>query len=303
MRLVLMNGGLGNQALQYIFLRWLEEKGGEPCVIDDLPFCGKNTAHNGYELEKIFSIRHTRLSELLDRDVVEEILNCLTRKDANGRRENLIHLFKGNGMELFPIQEGNCYTADYGYQGSIFSVPLNAFYPDVLRWTGDLYYYGYWINGRWFNDIKDIIVREFTFPLLPDEKNRAYMNEIKAAGDNSLAIHIRRGDFVTVGWALSCSFYANVLPEMRKRMGSPKIFVFSDDILWVKEHFSELGFLSTDEIIFVEGNMNGNNYIDMQLMAACRGMIIANSSFSYLAALLNRNPEKLIANPTEREIF
>jgi hypothetical protein len=37
--------------------------------------------------------------------------------------------------------------------------------------------------------------------------------------------------------------------------------------------------------------------MDMDLMSRCRGMILANSAFSYFAALYNRRPDKLIINP------
>lgn len=54
MRLVYMNGGLGNQIFQYVFFRWLEVETGESCIIDDTAFFGSNVPHNGYELERLF---------------------------------------------------------------------------------------------------------------------------------------------------------------------------------------------------------------------------------------------------------
>ena len=74
MRLVMMNGGLGNQAFQYIFMGYIEEHSGVPCIIDDLAFCREKVSHNGYELEKIFSLKPRRLSQMLSEDVVQEIL-------------------------------------------------------------------------------------------------------------------------------------------------------------------------------------------------------------------------------------
>lgn len=35
--------------------------------------------------------------------------------------------------------------------------------------------------------------------------------------------------------------------------------------------------------------MHGKNYLDLQLMTRCKAMIVSNSAFSYLAALLNPN--------------
>ena len=48
-KIVLMNGGLGNQICQYIFLRWLEINTGKKCLADDSAFCLAKPEHNGYE--------------------------------------------------------------------------------------------------------------------------------------------------------------------------------------------------------------------------------------------------------------
>lgn len=50
-------------------------------------------------------------------------------------------------------------------------------------------------------------------------------------------------------------------------------------------------------MIFIEGNKATDAYIDMQLMASCKHMILANSSFSSFASLLNLNPEKIVVIP------
>ena len=171
MRIVKMNGGLGNQLFQYIFMRYIEEKSGESCIIDDLDFCSDHVMHNGYEIEKVFSLKPTRLSEQLDRDVIDE-MRRLTAANAepNGKPESILSVFKSCGIDLFPIQEGNFFKDVFNYSGPIFSTPANEFYPDVLRCSGDLYYYGYWINAQWMASIINVILRELTFPPIPDAK-------------------------------------------------------------------------------------------------------------------------------------
>ena len=300
MRLVMMNGGLGNQAFQYIFMRYIEEKSGESCIIDDLAFCGKTVSHNGYELEKVFSIKHARLSELLDKDVIDEMLRLTAAPQEAGRKpEGILTVFKSCGIDLFPIQEGSCYQSVRNYSGPIFSAPLNGFCPDILRYTGNLYYYGYWINAQWFNAIRGTILEEFTFPSLSDVKNRTYLSQIRSAGPCSVAVHIRRGDFIDYGYLLPPEFYQAAVSSARNKVGKPVFFLFSDDTPWVKVHMDELGFLPSDECIFVEENTGGKNYIDMQLMKACRGMIIANSSFSYWGAVLGEKEGSVIVAPKQ----
>ena len=56
MKIQFLNGGLGNQAFQYIFARYYAlSHPGEVMYLDDSYFA-QNTVHNGYELEK--NLRH-----------------------------------------------------------------------------------------------------------------------------------------------------------------------------------------------------------------------------------------------------
>ena len=83
--------------------------------------------------------------------------------------------------------------------------------------------------------------------------------------------------------------------------GNWHLFVFSDDIVLCREHEHELGFGSFSEITYVEGNVQGKNYLDLQLMTKCQAMILSNSAFSYLAALLNP-ARKYTLNLSDREL-
>lgn len=62
MRIVLFNGGLGNQLFQYIFSKVIEKYSREECILDDSEFFVAKE-HNGYELEKVFGIKANLLSE------------------------------------------------------------------------------------------------------------------------------------------------------------------------------------------------------------------------------------------------
>ena len=80
MKVQFLNGGLANQAFQYIFAKYYELAfPGEVMYMDDSYFA-INTVHNGYELEKVFGVKPHFLSECFDRDIWEYIKNLEKHK-------------------------------------------------------------------------------------------------------------------------------------------------------------------------------------------------------------------------------
>ena len=67
--------------------------------------------------------------------------------------------------------------------------------------------------------------------------------------------------------------------------------MFSDEIEWIQKNF-DLG-----SIRLVNWNSDNKSFLDMQLMSLCKHQIIANSTFSWWAAWLNQNPDKIVIMP------
>ena len=291
MKIIYMNGGLGNQLFQYIFFRCLTESQEDFCAIDDSFFFYK-FQHNGYELEKIFNVKPYKLSQYFEPDVWEYLINC-TRDGTH-----LCNILRSNGMDITMLLEcgGNNYKGDY------FNTPPNQYNPKILKLNDNIYYHGYWINRDWYKSIENLIDKELVFPEITDAENKKLLNVIVTT--NSIGVHIRRGDFLTLGWALSTEFYFQAVKRIKQMVEKPVFILFSDDLNWCLEHREELGFDSyKDTIIAAEGNTQGNNYIDMQLMSLCKHLIIANSAFSYFAALINKNAEKIVFNPVNTRLI
>jgi len=94
---------------------------------------------------------------------------------------------------------------------------------------------------------------------------------------------------------MSCSldieYYLDAMALVNERVSDPHYFIFSDDIEWARENIKE------SRTMFIDWNTGPNSFVDMQLMSLCRHNIIANSSFSWWSAWLNRNPSKLVIAP------
>lgn len=292
MRIQYLNGGLANQVFQYIFYRYaqLEKPGEDVWFLDDSFFFFKKE-HNGYELEKVFGLKPNLLSRQFEPKVWEMFIE--NRKNGIGTAQTMKNL----GFDIAMVSEAANYKKDNSFWGQVYTIPCNEYYPEILDVSGEiLYYFGYWINKGWFRKYQHIFWEELSFPAISDEKNLAYASQIK----NSLScgIHIRCGDFISYGWALPPEYYHNCVKNIVAERPEVTFFVFSDDISYVREHEEAFGLSLAKGVVYVEGNVEGENYRDMQLLSMCRGMIMSNSSFCYLAALLNRNLE-FYFNPVE----
>jgi Glycosyl transferase family 11 len=111
----------------------------------------------------------------------------------------------------------------------------------------------------------------------------------------SVSLHVRRGDYVTLGDHGLCdqAYYEAALARITEGLeGEPTVFVFSDDPLWARDNLP----LPFNKVV-VDFNGPETDFEDMRLMSLCRHNIIANSSFSWWAAWLNANPGRRVAGP------
>lgn len=157
--------------------------------------------------------------------------------------------------------------------------------PDILRkYNEDVFLYGYWQSYKYFEDIRDILLKEFT-PKAPVVLNKDKL---------TIGIHVRRGDFYTInkdvhGLDLS-NYYKKSIEYMINKYKDFNLYIFSDDITWCKSNL-KIG----SNIKYMENNTNIN---DLFLMAQCDHLITANSTFSWWAAWLNTNLNKTICTPS-----
>ncbi len=295
LKIEFLNGGLANQAFQYIFARHFElSHPGEIMYMDDSYFA-LNTVHNGYELEKVFGITPHMLSEAFDTDVWDYMLSM----KKNGF--SIPQILKDNGIDIDMITEYGIGFEKYNpFDGNIYLGKTKMYDPQVQEFERNTYFHGYWLNCGWFKKFRKQFLEEFTFPRLTDETNRRLMDRI--LNEKSVSIHIRRGDYVKRNAAYEAEVYEKMITSyMEHSDGNAVLYVFSDDMSWCKKNRESMAFHKFRDVVFVEGNTGANSYIDMQLMSNCQDMIVGNSAFVFLAALLNRR-KRVVINFSDREI-
>lgn len=151
------------------------------------------------------------------------------------------------------------------------------------------YFSGYYFDLSYYDDIKKVLQKEFCLrtPIKLSKTLRYIMRN-----KNTVSVHIRKGDFTRLSFDISHkNYYPNAINLIKEKVENPIFLIFSDDIDWVKNnmiidgdkiYISELGFYDYEELI---------------IMKHCLHNIIANSTFSYWAAYLNSNADKIVICP------
>lgn len=171
-----------------------------------------------------------------------------------------------------------------------------GFTHEFLTIPDNSYIDGYWGSEKYFLDIADTIRKEFTLKNKPDKTNSELIRYINNC--NSVSVHVRRSDYVkdkrTHDFHGVCGldYYRKAATLVSKKMHHPVYFVFSDDPVWCKTNL-RLNY----PITYVTHNLETKDYEDMKLMSMCKHNIIANSSFSWWGAWLNKNPNKIVIAP------
>ena len=168
----------------------------------------------------------------------------------------------------------------------------------IYNCKGSIYLDGFFHSEKYFLDYENEIRKDLTLVNPMGLKSKEVSDKIKNI-NNSVSLHVRRGDYVTEKTTNkhhgTCSpeYYSKALDYIVSKIGNDiNIFVFSDDIEWVKVNMPlkyNCTYVSSPEI---------RDYEELVLMSKCKNNIIANSSFSWWGAWLNQNRDKIVVTPS-----
>lgn len=264
-------GGLGNQMFQYAAGRSLALARALPLRLDVSGFVGYGL-HQGFELQRVFCCN----AQVATPEDVRKILGW--RATPVVRR-----ILARPGLAAL--------------RGKAFVVePHFHYWADICNVPTPCYLMGYWQSERYYVDVEQTIRSDFTFQQPMNGRNQQLAEEI--SGVNAVSLHVRRGDYAnnlrTNATHGLCppNYYEAAIRYIAERIEAPHFFVFSDDMEWVRCNLP-IQFPCT----YVDHNRGTESFNDMRLMSLCRHHIIANSTFSWWGAWLNRRTDKIVIAP------
>lgn len=270
MKIVQLNGGLGNQMFQYAFALSLKNKFQHEKILIDPNIYMLSKIHTGFEINKLFNL------EIKNSSIIQQIRLFYPFWNYKSFKFVKDYLPLRNKV-LFETQDG-CYDKSY------------------KEIAGSAYYIGFWQSEKYFFEIRENLLETFKFP--PEKNTKNLSLKEKIFGKNYVSIHIRRGDYLNyINTQDIChiNYYKESIEIIMKLINPDGFIIFSDDINWCKQKIIPL--LCNNNYILVDWNQNQNSFRDMELMSYCKHNIIANSTFSWWGAWLNKNKKKIVIAP------
>lgn len=161
--------------------------------------------------------------------------------------------------------------------------------------TSNCIFIGSWQCEKYFKDIESEVRKSFSFRPFKDKKNIQF--SIKMKSENSVALHIRKGKDYTTEFLFqnTCTveYYSKAIAYIKDHVENPVFYIFTDNPSWVSHNIKNLDYTLVDW----NPTKGIDNYLDMQLMSYAKHNIISNSTYSWWAAWLNENPNKIVVAP------
>jgi hypothetical protein len=272
-------GGLGNQMFQYAAGKALAERHGVPLALDISAF--RNYAQRDFLLDRLSVPEADQVRAF--KSIAEKSPENFTRSLWKQRVDRVLARAGLPKITASPNQ---------------YREPHFHYDPTFERLGPKTSLFGYFQSERYFSPIAENLRDCF----LPREPFSAAAAEVLCCIERSrlpISVHVRRGDYVKPGTAqvhgiLGETYYREAICRLEAAIGQDtEFFVFSDDAVAAEQL---LDFVPSSRLVHVRGDVE-RPWEDMALMSRCRHHVIANSSFSWWGAWLNRSSAKVIMAP------
>jgi Glycosyl transferase family 11 len=269
MIIIKVQGGLGNQLLQYSIGRVIERSSGKK-VAYDLSFFEHDT-------------KYTKRPYLLDMFTTK--VRVATLEEIQKTR--------------YPYFFSKVWSLGYRLLNKYFLKKYyiaydKQFLPMSSR-KSNLYAEGFWQSYLYYQ--KDLENLSSEISLKDDSLLQDFKQKNSFTTKVSVSVHIRRGDFLNKNAGTKVvekEYYQQAVSVLEQKVANPTYFIFSDDIEWVRK---EMGHLFNDAVFVSSFGLP--DYVEFALLKECHHAILSNSTFCWFATLLTYRENKVVIYPTD----
>ncbi len=267
-------GGLGNQMQQYALYRKLLKCGKE--VKLDLSWFGPEIQ------KKMLAPREFELS--LFKDLPYEV--CTEEEKAAFLKQNPVSKIVGKISKKLGLTASS--------NPKVFEE--TKMYHEEIYDLDDVYITGYFACQKYYDDVMPQLQQLFVFPshTVPELEQRNTYLAAKMEKENSVSVHIRRGDYLSpenveiLGNIASDKYYKSAMNYFLEKDPDTHFYIFTSDHEYARENYSD-----ESRYTIIDWNTGKNSLQDLMLMSHCKGNICANSTFSFWGARLNQRADSI----------
>ncbi|MES2891462.1 MAG: alpha-1,2-fucosyltransferase [Bacteroidota bacterium] len=272
MVIVTLGGGLGNQLFQYATARQvaLRNKTQLKLYISNIT----NEPNRTYKLGHFNIVEEFATEEEVDRLIKPYYTETLYAK-----------LYRK--LDTYRPKFRRKYYRENAYWG---------FEAEVMKIGAPVLLEGFWQHREYAEAFSPGLRNELTLKSEYTSNDQILAQIVN--DENAVSLHFRRGDYqsdpnnLNFFGVLPLEYYLKAIDHMLEKVPQAIFYVFSDDLAWVKENLP-----TTARTVFVDIEGGTKDYLELDAMSKCRHNVIANSSFSWWAAYLNTNPNKIVIAP------
>ncbi len=264
-----IDGGLGNQMFQYAYGLYLAKRAKTEFYLDISSY--EKQPQHGYLLDHF----------QIDAEVLPAKLSAKIPRKYRSSAAKVSRLQDGFGFRSLRRNK----ERHFGFQTSHLEAGDNR------------YLVGYWQSEQFFPGMGDELLRQFALRCSLTAQSQEMGGRM--AEGNSIALHVRRGDYVTSQSAaaiyehLSVDYYHRCLQAWTREQDRPEVYIFSNDIAWCREQFR-----LEHPTHFVDHTSVDTAFEDLWMMRQAACLVMANSTFSWWAAWLNQRPGHQVIAPS-----
>jgi hypothetical protein len=169
-----------------------------------------------------------------------------------------------------------------------------CYFEDFWSIPNDTNLHGYFQAKQYVDKYEDLLRTELKFNDVFLNYGSQTINELKKKYKRIISLHIRRGDGLMdsgkYAHILTLDYYNKIIADYTDK--DDIILVFSDDIDWCKTVFEY------SNLIYIDNRYKDTPHLfDFTLMSMCDVNIMAVSTYSWWAAWLKPNGDKIIIVP------
>lgn len=204
---------------------------------------------------------------------------------------------ENNDVAVFDFNK--CWTPMQGYPSVKYTnnlfknfkpidnfIPKNAYVEqshsyNQIPYSDGLFLDGYFQSELYFKSKREELLNLYDFSYRKNEID----DFLKTIPRPIVSVHIRKGDYIPhthIFNILTDEYYKEAMSIYK----NCSFLFFSDDLDFIKQKYSN----------FYQSTFN-DEILDLILMSLCDHNIIANSSFSWWGAWLNKTPDKIVVGP------